>query len=69
MFRPRVALPIILAILVFSAGCAALPSGDPSTLTINNQDETQYRLMVFTVLDADDPTDVTFRATTESGER
>ena len=69
MFRSRVVLPIILAILVFSAGCAALSSGDPPTLTINNQDETQYHLMVFTVSDADDLTDVTLRATTESGER
>lgn len=64
--RARLALLVVLA---SSAGCPALSSGEPPALTVDNRDETQYRLTVFAVPDVDHRTDVAFRATTEAGDR
>lgn len=65
----RTALALLVALLTVLAGCTALTTGEPPTLTVDNRDETRYRLTVFALPNVDDPTDVTFRATTEAGDR
>jgi hypothetical protein len=65
----RTALVLLVALLTVLAGCTALTTGDPPTLTVDNRDETRYRLTVFALSTVDDPSDVTVRATTGAGDR
>src|SRR6056297_480538 len=69
MLRPRVSLLILVVLSTILVGWTVLSPDEPPRLTVENQDETRYQLTVFTVSNADSPTDVTFRATTKAGDR
>lgn len=70
MQRLRIALPLLVVVLAVSlAGCASLSADEPPSLTVENRDDAEYRLTAYAVPNVDDPTNVTFRATTESGDR
>lgn len=69
MLRLRVPLAVGVVLLASLAGCTALSSSASPSLKIVNQDATQYHLMVFTESEADSRTDVTFQATTGTGDR
>jgi hypothetical protein len=64
----RLAVALLVA-LVTLAGCAALsPTGAP-LLTVDNRDDTEYRLSVYALPDVENPGDLTVRATDGNGDR
>jgi len=69
MLRPRVSFTILVVLSTILIGWTVLSPDEPPRLTVENQDETRYQLTVFTAPNAGSPTDVTFRATTEAGDR
>ena len=69
MLRLRVSLLILVVLSTILVGWTVLSPDEPPRLTVENQDKTRYQLTVFTAPNADSPTDVTFRATTEAGDR
>jgi len=69
MLHPRVSLLILVVLSTILVGWTVLSPDEPPRLTVENQDKTRYQLTVFTAPNADSPTDVTFRATTEAGDR
>lgn len=66
--RSLLALLVVVS-SVSLAGCSALGPEGPPTVTVDNEDDVQYRLTIYTVPDANTPGEVPFRATTAGGER
>ena len=70
MQRPRLPSALLVVLLVAAlGGCTALSGGGPPTATVENRDDVSYRVTAYAVPDVQRPTDVTFRATTEDGDR
>lgn len=66
--RPPLALLVVVLVATL-AGCSVLSVGGPPTVTVENQDDATYRVTAYAVPDVDRPSDLTFRATTEAGDR
>jgi hypothetical protein len=64
----RTVLLVAVVALVVLAGCTALSSTGAPLLTVDNQDETEYRLTVYTLSDPGDADSLTFRATDAEGD-
>lgn len=70
MQRSRIVLPLLAVVLVGSlVGWVVLSPADSPTLTVENQDSTQYQLTVYAVPNVDGLNDLTFKATTKNGAR
>lgn len=66
--RTFFALLLVLLVILIVGWCFLSPE-EPLTMTVENQDDTQYRLTAYVVPDADGAADVPIRATTEDGDR
>jgi hypothetical protein len=63
----RRVLPVVVVALVTLAGCSVVsPTGAP-LLTVENRDDTDYRLTVYVLLDSGSADNLTFRATNTVG--
>lgn len=63
----RIALLVIVVLLTL-AGCSALSSTGAPLLTVDNQDDVEYRLKVYVLPDLEAADGLTFRATDADGD-
>ncbi len=63
----RIALLVAIAALLTLAGCSALSSTGAPLLTVDNQDDVEYRLTVYVLPELNDGTELTFRVTDTNG--